>query len=75
MKQLFDRGFEDVVNPDIVTLMKRRIDELTDEELAIIKDYCEHQTSRSSAVQLRKQNVGGAILLQMVRAAEEASNA
>nr|DAN85600.1 MAG TPA: Protein of unknown function (DUF3007) [Caudoviricetes sp.] len=55
--------------------MKRRIDELTDEELAIIKDYCEQKTSRSSAVQLRKQNVSGAILLQMVRAAEEASNA
>lgn len=64
-----------MVNPDIVTLMKRRIDELTDEELAIIKDYCEQKTSRSSAVQLRKQNVSGAILLQMVRAAEEVSNA
>lgn len=59
-----------MVNPDTVTLMKRRIDELTDEELAIIKDYCEQKTSRRSDVQLRKQSVSGAMLLQMVRAAE-----
>ena len=59
-----------MVNPDIVTLMKRRIDELTDEELAIIKDYCEQKTSRHSDVQLPKQSVSGAMLLQMVRVAE-----
>lgn len=64
-----------MVNSQIIKLMKRRIDELTDEELAIIKDYCEQKTSRRPAVQLFKQSVSGAILLQMVRAAEEASNA
>ena len=59
-----------VVNSKIIKLMKRRIDELTDEELAIIKDYCEQKTSRRSDAQLPKQSVSGAMLLQMVRTAE-----
>ena len=32
-----------MVNQEIILLMKRRIDELTDDELIIIKEYCDQK--------------------------------
>lgn len=32
-----------MVNREIILLMKRRIDELTDDELIIIKEYCDQK--------------------------------
>lgn len=32
-----------MVNQEVISLMKRRVDELTDDEIAVIKNYCEEK--------------------------------
>ena len=54
-----------MVNHKIVELMKRRIDELTDDEFAIVKDYCEQETTRRAGAQ-QAHNIAAEIVRQTI---------
>ena len=58
----------------IVELMKRRIDELTDDEFAIVKDYCEQETTRRAGAQ-QAHNIAAEIVRQTIQKIEGDRNA
>lgn len=64
-----------MVNHKIITLMKRRVDELTDDELVIVKAYCEQETTRRAGAQLQARNIAAEIVRQMIQKIEGELNA
>ena len=63
-----------MVNHKIVELMKRRIDELTDDEFAIVKDYYEQEITRRAGAQ-QAHNIAAEIVRQMIQKMEGDLNA
>ena len=56
-----------MVNYKIITLMKRRIDELTDDELVIIKAYCDQKVARRAGLHMQERNLAAEIVRQIMK--------
>lgn len=59
-----------MVNLQIVELMKHRIDELTDDEFAIIKVYCDQKVAHRSIVNPIDKSLASTIVRQMFQKLE-----
>lgn len=59
-----------MVNLQIVELMKRRIDELTDDEFVIVKAYCDQRAAHRSIVSPIDKSLAGKIVRQMFQKLE-----
>ena len=61
-----------MVDTEIIPSMKKRIDELTDDEIIIIKDYCEQkvlQIHQMKEQEYKQSSLAGAMLLGMFKSA------
>ena len=59
-----------MVNQEIISLMKRRVDELTNDEIIVIRDYCNQKIERFSEPDRPvRQEIAGAILRHMIKMA------
>lgn len=59
-----------MVNQEVISLMKRRVDELTDDEIAVIKNYCEEKIAQRVKSQPVTRSIGGAMVCHMIEMAE-----
>lgn len=55
-----------MVNYKIITLMKRRVDELTDDELVIIQAYCDQKVVQRARFHTRERNLAAEIVRQIL---------
>ena len=59
------------MNQEVISLMKRRVDELTDDEIVVIKDYCEQKISRRNKIaHPASSGIGAAMVRHMIELAE-----
>ena len=59
-----------MVNQEIISLMKRRVDELTNDEIIVIRDYCNQKIEHfGESDHPACQEIAGAILRHMIKMA------
>lgn len=59
-----------MVNQEIISLMKHRVDELTNDEIIVIRDYCNQKIERfSEPDHPTGQEIAGAMLRHMIERA------
>ena len=59
-----------MVNQEIISLMKRRVDELTNDEIIVIRDYCNQKIERFSETNhSAHQEISGAMIRRMIEMA------
>lgn len=59
-----------MINHEIIALMKRRVDELTNDEIVIIRDYCNQKIERfGEPDRPARSEIAGAMLRLMVEVA------
>lgn len=59
------------MNQEAISLMKRSIDELTNDEIVVIKDYCEQKIlQRNKIAHPASSRIGAAMVRHMIEMAE-----
>ena len=60
-----------MVNQEIISLMKRRVDELTNDEIIVIRDYCNQKIERfGEPDHPAGQVIAGAMIRRMIEMTE-----
>lgn len=61
-----------MANAEMIAFMKKRVDELTYDEMVIVKDYCEQKIlkiDRMIAQEQKQSALAGTMLLEMFKSA------